>query len=620
MKSKQIIFVVVAFAVLGLLYWYQQSSREETITRGLGYEEIIALAQDEIGEVKCYLGGRQEQAVHLVRADDGWKVKSRFDARAKEDKMDQLLEKLSGLEGTVRSRSEAVLSDYGLEKENALHLEIYNKDGRLEKHLLIGNQAENYQENFIRTADSPAVYPVGVNLRGDFGLYAETNDKSPESKPWIDLSLFEAEQDAISAVALNTPYRDVVLNLLEKTPEAIEDATAAAETGPETEWTFIEPRIEAAPLESGVNRLLGAFSNMTVSDVVARGGLEKYGFEPPTATCTVTRKEGHIHRVFFGNEVPGTEGAYYVRRDDDDLIYKMDAWKVRSIFIALGELTSLAPPSAPADEVRKVEISSGDKTFAFTRASSDEDWVVTVPEIDLQLESDRVDTMVSALADPRIKDKATTPRPEVTGLEKPEATARLTLENGEEITILLGNTVPLTDNSRFYRIEGEESVWVVQKNIYRDAVPKTSELFDLTLTEIETDTVTGVRIKDASGQLTLQKPADLPEESTAELQWQLRLDGEEAEPVAHNRVTSLLSSLSHLMADDLVTSDVDTDLQNPGWEAQITTEDGKTLQLSLGGKAESGGSYAKVSGKDAVFILPARNADLLKRLGKTYRE
>ena len=125
MKPKQILFIVIAFAVLGVLYIVQQRGRTP-VTQGLGYEEVLGepLATSDVRGFKCYLSGKEEEAVHLVREDEGWVVRSKFNASAQESKVKELLDQLAGLKGELRSSSDEVLEDYGIADDSAVYRRI----------------------------------------------------------------------------------------------------------------------------------------------------------------------------------------------------------------------------------------------------------------------------------------------------------------------------------------------------------------------------------------------------------------------------------------------------------------------------------------------------------------
>ncbi|UCD58452.1 MAG: DUF4340 domain-containing protein, partial [Candidatus Hydrogenedentota bacterium] len=342
MKPKQIIIVVIAFVLLSIIYAVQKSRQREVI-EGLGYESVVAetLATSDIQGVKCYLAGQEDTAVHLFRQDDGWVVKSKFDAPAKESKVNELIKKLQGLKGELRSSSEDVLSDYGIDDDNALHLVLLDAEGQEKKRLLVGRQGPNWNEVFVRQAGSNDVYLVGENLRRDFGIHSEENAGPIDSKQWCELTVLSVSGEDLSRIELEAPHRRLVLERKEATEPVVDSEsgekadTEEQSEPPAKEWMVVEPELDETPKESGINRLTAAFANFNVSDVVARGGLESYGLEEPRATCTLTTQAGETYIFQFGDPIPDGDGAHYVRLGDDDLVYRMDRWKLDSIFIKM---------------------------------------------------------------------------------------------------------------------------------------------------------------------------------------------------------------------------------------------------------------------------------------------
>jgi hypothetical protein len=169
MKPKQLLIVIVAFAVLAGLYFFQQSRRIQPL-QDLGYEKLGVAAADVAG-IKSYLSGEEDRALVLALKEGKWRVESKHGAPAQETKVKDFLEQLEQLEGELRSSSAEVLKDYGIADDQALHLALTGRDGGILKELLWGKQGPGYDETFVRQAGSDSVYLVRANLRGSLGIY-----------------------------------------------------------------------------------------------------------------------------------------------------------------------------------------------------------------------------------------------------------------------------------------------------------------------------------------------------------------------------------------------------------------------------------------------------------------
>jgi len=619
MKPKQILFLVIAFAVLGALYVRQKAKRPQA-TQGLGYTQILdrPLTDDALGGFKCYLAGQEDQAVHVAKKDGRWVVESRFGAEADESKVTGLLDQIKDLRGERRSSSKEVLDQYGLEDESVLHLVLLNPQGEEVRRLFLGKRGSDWNQTFVRRQDSNDVYLVRENLRSPFGLYGETNDQAPENKPWLNLTVMKAPKEDLTRIEVGSPYRRLILELQEEKAPSPSGATDAPPIV-NKKWVVAEPAGIGAPKESGINRLTGAFASVNASDVVDRGGLEKYGLDSPDSVCTVVTQAGEIHRLFVGNPVPGGGGAHYVRLDDGDLVYKMDRWKLDAFFLNLSELVDLPMAKHDADLVSRIIIEHGDRRFEL--AKEDDAWRAAEPAVGLLPNEDRIDRILKAVTELKLQDKATLDRPEVTGLDTPSAVVQIALADGEEHHAVFGKPVPMTDGGRFVRIDGGKDVFTITKANWDDVTPAVGDLFDLQLCEFDVDQVAKISLEDVSGTLQLELASVGSADATgvedaAGPKWIAAGDPDRS--IDQQAAQMFLSALSRLSALDLAAGS--DDFGKPVWKASVQLEDGTVCEATLGNPSPKGkGSLARVSGEKAVFVVPAPKVRQLESLGKQIR-
>lgn len=627
MKGKQLLYVVIAIVVLAVIYMVQQGERPE-VSQDLGYETLVdqELSTTGIEKIEYYLSGKEDEAVVLRKQDDKWVIESHFDAPAKESTMTDLLNNLEGLEGELRSSEADVLADYGLDEESAIHMVLMDGEGNTLKHLLIGHKAPGYSENFVRLEGSNDVYLVMQNFRSPFGIYGEKNDTDPDYKRLAEMSVMKIQKDDVTRVELTAPYRELVLQLQEMpAEEPVADATPVQPPPePETEWVMLKPEMDKSLTDSGVNKITGAFAYVNATEVVDRGSLEKYGLADPIGTCQVTDSSGNVRKILFGDKVPGGGNNRYVCFDDDDLVYKLSGYKVHSIFTGLGELVDLPEVKIAKDNVAKVEIVSGDRSFAFGKRG--DAWVAEGGAADLELDSDRLQKVLDALETIEPKDKVivegfTTAD---AGLDQPEAAVHLTMKDGSQHRVVFGDQAPLTDDMRFVTVDSQPQFWLLDKTTCKDAMPEIGDLFELELFDFDTEEVTELIIRDASGQMQLVK-AEPPEDSTGEAKWTLSAGQGDIDSDA---VTVFLSNMESTAATDFITKPVQTGLESPHWVARVTvvpeTEEGQSrpyrYALRLGQDAPGGGVYARRNQEEVAFIISTTQKTRLENLAKDIRK
>jgi hypothetical protein len=537
-------------------------------------------------------------------------VKSKFDAPAKESKVNDFVKKLQGLEGELRSSSEDVLKDYGIDDDSAIHLVLLGAEGQKNKHLLLGKPGSNWGEVFVRLAGSSDVYLASENLRRDLGVYSAETTGSIESTPWCELDIMKVAKEDLSRIELAAPHRRLILELREKAEPAADAAPSAdadpeeAPATPEEEWVLLEPKLDLPPKESGIKQLTGAFSNVTVSDVIGRNGLESYGLEEPVAGCTITTKSGEVRHLWFGNPLPDGGGAHYVRLNDEDLVYKMDVWKLDSIFLKMSNLMDIDAPKFSKADVTGLTAERVDRRFEFDKKENS--WQTGHPALDRKLKDDRIDKILDIVTNLKPLDLATVPTADITRLGEPAAVLRFSLTGGEQHTLTFGGEVPLTAGDRFVQLDDRKEIWTISKANWDAVEPAAPKLFDLDLADFEIADVTSLTLRDADGEVKLAlietEPAADAESETARKQW--IVEGED-KPVNQEKVRSVLLTLAALSGADLYEKAEDTGLDKPAWSADVFLLDGNAFYLAIGNRKALAGYYARVSGEDAIYILPA---------------
>jgi Domain of unknown function (DUF4340) len=612
MKSKQLIIVVIAFVALGVIFMMQKSGRRDVV-EGIGYDNVLGgtLATSDIAGFKCYGPGGEEEAVHVVKVDDKWIVKSRFDAPAQEKKVNDLLKKLKDMEGEKRSSSADVLADYEIGDVKAIHLHLLDNDGQDKKHLLLGKQGGNWQQSFIRLNGSNDVYLARANLRSDFALYGE--QAKPESKPWCELSLMQVQKDDIAKIELQAPHRTLTLELREKPAPMPEGATGVAPP-PITEWVMTSPMMVEGLMASGITKITGAFASVTASEVVARGNLEEYGLETPVGSCKVTDKSGTVHTLLFGNPVPAAAGALYVTMGTGDLVYKVDSWKLNSILVKMSELTNVTAPALEKDAVSQLSLQVDGREFKM--AKQGEVWKMTQPAIKRELQSEAISKLLLAASSLNPQDVIANSDRRMTGLDKPTSVATCLLDDGSTFTLRLGGMVPLTDEGRFVSVNQEPKVWTIDKTKAGDLSPAISDMFNLDLFDFSSDDATAITLSDASGELSLAlegSPANASGESSGQL-WQRK---GAAQPVDQGAVSAFLLTLSGLSANDLFAKVENSGINKPTLSVKVTLRDGKSVELKIGNVSQKTGYYAAIGAETDVFNLSSYSAaTLMEQAGK----
>ncbi|UCF81290.1 MAG: DUF4340 domain-containing protein [Acidobacteriota bacterium] len=336
MLSKKQLAVLCAVAGLLLVALLVQkilspepSLREELRLEALAPEDFRTL---DASRLEIYRGSREDDKVVLAREGGAWFVATRYNAPANETKVGEFLKKIKNLQGELRSDEEAVLEDFRLTDENALHVAVY-REGSEEtwSHLLVGRQ-ETFGRSFLRRAGESRVFAGNANLATEAGIRDEEADKSPESSPWVEKTVADLEKDQITRIALATPDYTYVFEkrATESAPQPDEaEAPQVAEAS--WEWVLAEGGRKKTFKQSGVDGIVDRFDLLTATDVEDPARTAELGLAEPRYRCSVALADGS-ETVLLAAAPEEENGDAYLQAEGRDTIYRIQWWQFEKLF------------------------------------------------------------------------------------------------------------------------------------------------------------------------------------------------------------------------------------------------------------------------------------------------
>ncbi|MBI1883115.1 MAG: DUF4340 domain-containing protein [Chlamydiae bacterium] len=606
MKVKQILFLILAFGSLSVLYFYQKSKQPVAVF-GLRYERILGknFSADTVREIKCFRQKSEDKGVRLKEKNGTWTVQSKFDAPAIHEKVDELLSALTSLEGELRSSSPAVLGDYGLDDENALHLVLMNEKGKMEEHLLIGKRGPNRNENFVRQEGNPDVFLAQDPLLARFNISEDSDQTDPSSDPWCETALWTLSQEKIERVEMIFPYRKLILEKKKLTPPSpliLRGGILPFSLSATKEWVLLEPK-EMALKKEGLNKLLENLSHLTASGIVDRGNFKKYGLEKPAAQCWIKDRDGKTNRLDVGESSPEGSGICYMKVNDHDLVFKIALWKVENTLIPLSELIELPSPSWKKEEVQKISLRTGRHTLEFEL--KEKKWVAHPPFDKLPLYPETIETLLNTISQVKRVDRSYLNSPETLGLSDLAPTAEITLRDGSSHKLRFGKEVPLTSGHRFIQIDKAPEIWTVSRDSFQKILPSISVLFDLTLSHFKIKDVTSFTLKEGENTTVLKH--------TEENESLWTLEGKN-QTMEYQKIGPLLSQLSNLHALDLSENPESWKEGDIGWVLSMTLPETNSIEWRISKTRERQGHLIRVGEKGLTFVVADGLVQDLKNL------
>ena len=488
MSPKRLLPLVIILLVLGVLaILFKRPPAPTQLAQEVGLERLVpqTLHADSIRGFDLYQGARPQEIVRLRQRDGAWVVNSHFDTPGNSSKIQQLLTPLSTLQGELRADSTALLSDFQLADEQALHLQVYTESpDRPALHLLAGKGSG--ENGFMRRAGEGRVYSVNLHLQSLAGLSSGTTEQALNAKPWLDLRIQNVPKEQITALELHSPTRTLRFTTQPAavpagSPEAPQVSVAPA-------WKLDAPALTYSVKPDAVESLVTTLRTLQGDDVVDPARIGEYGLEAPPYRAMLTvqpsGQEGRQTVVLLGHEVAEKPGSRYARLGDAGPVYIVPQWVVQRLFPTLGTLLDLRILQVPQEEVTRLTLHEDGVSWSLERQSpaapaSGSSAVPTAPWQFIDMPDVTVDeTAVAALLGATAQltaDDLPTNAPAQTGLDHPSWQVLLTLRNGRTERLLVGQAVA-QDRGGYYASRGDGSdIFIVSGMLQKtltDAVAK----------------------------------------------------------------------------------------------------------------------------------------------------
>lgn len=487
MSPKRLLPLVGILLVLGVLAALLKRSPAPTqLAEEVGLERLMpqTLPTDSISGFALYHGTKPQEIVRLRKRDGAWVVTSHFDTPGNSTKIQQLLTQLSTLQGELRADSTALLGDFQLTDEQALHLKIYtDASDKPALYLLAGKGSGS--NGFMRRAGEGRVYNVNLHLQSTAGLASGTTDQAPSAKPWLDLRIQNIPKEQVTAVELHSPARGLRFTTQ---PPAGAGGTDVVSTPPAPAWQLVSPDFTYSVKSDAVEGLVTTLRTLQGDDVVDPARAAEYGLDtPPYRAILTVQPSGQEARqvtVRLGNEIPEKSGSRYARLGDTGPVYMVPQWIVQRLFPTLGTLLDLRILEVPQEEVARLTLQEDDEPWSLERQAlaASPLRLPTAPAAtwqfigvsDATVDETAVTALLGAIAQLSADDLLTNPSLQ-TGLDRPRLQMTLTRQDGRTERLLLGQAVG-QDSGGYYASRGDATeIFIVSTMIQKtltDAVAK----------------------------------------------------------------------------------------------------------------------------------------------------
>lgn len=367
----------------------------------------------------------------------------------------------------------------------------------------------------------------------------------------------------------------------------------------------------AAPADaSEADAIVSGLDGLEVTEVVAEApaALADYGLDPPRGTVVVT-VDGQPQPITLhvGEKTPDG-GSLYGRVPARPRVFTIPAYLEGALLKKPIELRDREVLHVKRQQVRSLEVKGPEGGYALARAG--QEWGITAP-VKTRAGRWSVDGLLGALESLRLDSIAAEDAKDLKpyGLDEPERSVTLGLEDGSTRTLEIGSKTP--EGNFHARVAGRTQVVVIPPAVPGDLAKGLAELRAKRLLDVATYEVEGLEVETAGARRAYARQSKKDAGGADTHTW--KRTAPDAKDVDTNLVQDALFEAGGVDVTEFVDAPqapAAYGLDAPALSATLKFEGGKPAQsFALGQKG--GAWYGRRSGDDAVLKLDAEKASKL---------
>lgn len=517
MSSKQLTILAGVLLVLaGLVYFKTSTGTTPTIQEEVNLTPLIAdgIAKADITKLELHNGGAPDDKVVLTRdADDPdvWRITSHFDAPAKTDIIETYVGKVVDLKGEARAREQddTGLATYNLTEETAFHVAGFQQGAETPAFTVLVGKSPDSSQVFMRPSGGQDVYVLDANLRQEAGVYADDDPaKAPEPGHWLDKEVTAIASDTINSITLETPEKRIVFEQVEtvipvEPPAEGEEDTDPGEPTIEYKWELKEGGPGGEFKQAGIDNWLRAFTSLNATDVVDPGTPAEWGLESPAFKITLGIKDQEGGVVIEAGH-PESEGPAYARlAGASDIVYSISKYNFERAFPKGTDLFDLPALTVAQESINRIELRQPEGNVVLEKTG--EEWSVTEPMLDLNVQTSAASGIAAALASWRASDYVDAGTD--SGLAAASRTVVFSTADGESHTVALGSDSQGIDGA-YAKLDDSSDVLVMSRSDINRVFKQAKDFYELTVLDIFDDEIKSILVDRPEDGFELAREGD----------------------------------------------------------------------------------------------------------------
>jgi len=336
-------------------------------------------------------------------------------------------------------------------------------------------------------------------------------------------------------------------------------------------WQVTSP-VAAKADESEVSGITTSLGQIAIARVIDENpsDLKEYGLAAPRIEINFKASGDKDYRKLYIGEKSPTGADLFAKRNDEKKVFLIPAFQESSFNKGTFDLRDKTLWKFERDKVDSLDIVTGGKSPAMTRATGD--WKITKP-VEARADFGAVEGLIGRLQTAQMKsivgEQAPSPADlKKYGFDKPDATVNLTTGSARASLVVGGKA---DDTTVYVRDESRPTVMTMEKSLVDELKKNADDFRKKDLFEFRTFNANRVDITRNGQTVAFEKTKGTGE--NAPDVWK-RVSPSPAD-VDKEKFDNMISRLSNMRAASFVASEAKTGLDKPAMTVSVKYDDGK---------------------------------------------
>ncbi len=351
MKEKHLKMMAVIFAALLVIYFISKPG-----SRGVNIENLVqtilyGVSENDVRHIEIYkLAGSEKSArMEFARLDEQWHIMTRYQCKAQNRKVEQLIADLIEMTGMVRSEDARHHPSFEITDGMGVHVLLKDQSDRTLANLVFGKAPEDPGHSFVRFAGQDRVYFADKNILSSLGIHGSADTLTVlNAESFVDLQAVSQDKNMLDMAAVVQNGKELLIRKTEKEVEVTRDTVTTTEM--KKEWVLARGERELDLDQSEVDSFFRNAASIRATRVVDRidqrtmgagNKMRQYGLERPSHYIVFKEPDKPQQNVIFGSATADQSG-YFMLVQSDGLLYEVSKTVFDNIFKWVDDLPEKA--------------------------------------------------------------------------------------------------------------------------------------------------------------------------------------------------------------------------------------------------------------------------------------